>query len=182
MILYSYTPIGKEVIAAAKTTRDTVWEGREITEGAEFDPFVLANSGVGLANAAATTQYLIDRYHPRGIIFCGIANAINPEHRIGDICIPDHWITFDYGYWGDNGFLIDSVSVGRPTAAGFDRMLDIPVLTRPSTPHWAMPRPEQRFVCVRWRVVCLKSTAAGSGFRGTPSSITRENVTNWPSN
>jgi adenosylhomocysteine nucleosidase len=127
VILYSYTPIGKELIAGTKTTRDTVWEGREITEGAEFEPFVLANSGVGLANATATTQYLIDRYHPRGIIFCGIANAINPEHRIGDICIPDHWITFDYGYWGDNGFLIDSVSVGRPTAAGFDRMLDIPV-------------------------------------------------------
>ncbi len=126
-VLYSYAPIGKEALAGTKTIRDTVWEGREIVEGAEFEPFVFATTGVGLANASATTQYIIDRYHPRGIIFCGIANAINPAHKIGDICIPDHWITFDYGYWGDSGFLIDSVTVGRSGDAGFDRRLDIPV-------------------------------------------------------
>ena len=127
LILYSYSPIGLELRQMVSTTFDTVWAGREITFGYGPGPIVLANSGVGLANAAATAQFLIDRYHPTGIVFCGIASAVNPAHRIGDLIIPEACLTFDYGYWGDQGMLTDSVTIGRLDSAGFDRMLDIPV-------------------------------------------------------
>jgi adenosylhomocysteine nucleosidase len=107
--------------------RYTVWAGREIAYAHGPGPIVLANSGVGIANAAATTQFLIDRYRPTGIVFCGIASAVNPAHHIGDLVIPESYVTFDYGYWGDQGMITDSVTVGRTDSAGFDRMLEMPV-------------------------------------------------------
>ncbi len=127
VILYSYSPIGLELKQMVQILSDTIWAGREVSYGSGPGPIVLANSGVGIANAAATTQYLIDRYNPAGIVFCGIASAVNPAHHIGDLVIPDRYITFDYGYWGEQGLLTDSVTVGRLDSAGFRRMLDIPV-------------------------------------------------------
>lgn len=127
IILYSYSPIGLELKQMVQSHSDTVWAGREITYAYGPGPIVLANSGVGIANAAATTQFLIDRYQPTGIVFCGIASAINPAHHIGDLVIPESYVTFDYGYWGDQGMITDSVTVGRTESAGFDRMLEIPI-------------------------------------------------------
>lgn len=127
VILYSYSPIGLELKQMVQSHSDTVWAGREITYAYGPGPIVLANSGVGIANASATTQFLIDRYNPTGIVFCGIASAINPAHHIGDLVIPESYVTFDYGYWGDQGMITDSVSVGRTDSAGFDRMLEIPI-------------------------------------------------------
>lgn len=127
VVLYSYAPIGMELRQMVQKVSDTVWAGREITYAYGPGPIVLANSGVGIANAAATTQFLIDRYNPTGIVYCGIASAINPAHHIGDLVIPESYITFDYGYWGDQGLQTDSVTVGRADSAGFHRMLEIPV-------------------------------------------------------
>lgn len=127
VILYSYSPIGLELRQMVQIQSDTVWAGREITYAHGPGPIVLANSGVGIANAAATTQFLIDRYNPTGIVFCGIASAVNPAHHIGDLVIPDRYVTFDYGYWGAQGMTTDSVTVGRTDSAGFDRALEIPV-------------------------------------------------------
>ncbi len=127
IILYSYAPIGMELRQMVQKVSDTVWAGREITYAYGPGPVVLANSGVGIANAAATTQFLIDRYSPTGIVYCGIASAVNPAHQIGDLIIPESYITFDYGYWGDQGMQTDSVTVGRTDSAGFRRMLEIPV-------------------------------------------------------
>lgn len=127
IILYSYAPIGMELRQMVQKVTDTVWAGREITFAYGPGPVVLANSGVGIANAAATTQFLIDRYNPTGIVYCGIASAINPAHQIGDLVIPQSYITFDYGYWGDQGMQTDSVTVGRTDSVGFRRMLEIPV-------------------------------------------------------
>lgn len=127
VILYSYTPIGLELRQMVQSQADTIWAGREITYAYGPGPIVLANSGVGIANAAATAQFLIDRYDPVGIVFCGIASAVNPAHHIGDLVIPESYLTFDHGYWGDQGMVTDSVTVGRTDSAGFDRMLEIPV-------------------------------------------------------
>lgn len=126
IVLYSYSPIGLELRQMVQVQSDTVWAGREISYAYGPGPVVMANSGVGIANAAATTQFLIDRYRPSGIIFCGIASAVNPAHHIGDLVIPESYITFDYGYWGDQGMTTDSVTVGRVDSTGFSRLLDIP--------------------------------------------------------
>lgn len=43
--------------------------------------------GMGLVNAAATTQYLIDTYHPQAVIFSGIAGNLNRDLHINDVVL-----------------------------------------------------------------------------------------------
>jgi len=46
---------------------------------------VLAESGIGMTNAAMTTQAMLDRFHPKAVIFSGIAGGIDSSVHIGDI-------------------------------------------------------------------------------------------------
>ncbi len=80
---------------------------------------ILVNSGVGMTNAAMTTQLLIDKYDPQEIIFTGICGGIDSVNHIGDIVIPEEWATHDYGYYGKEGYLPDSIYVVLP---GKDRI------------------------------------------------------------
>ena len=75
---------------------------------------IMVNSGMGMTNAAMSTQLLIDVFNPKEIIFTGICGGIDPSNHIGDIVIPDMWATHDYGYVGKNGFIPDSVYVTLP--------------------------------------------------------------------
>ncbi len=87
----------------------------------ETKEVIIVNSGVGMTNAAMTTQLLIDKYNPETIIFTGICGGIDSSNHIGDIVIPDSWATHDYGYYGKDGFIPDSVYValpGQTTEAG----------------------------------------------------------------
>jgi len=43
--------------------------------------------GMGLVNAAATTQRLIDSYHPDAVIFSGIAGNLNRAMHINDVVL-----------------------------------------------------------------------------------------------
>ncbi|HVP36074.1 MAG TPA: 5'-methylthioadenosine/S-adenosylhomocysteine nucleosidase [Terriglobales bacterium] len=85
------------------------WIGK--LEGKEV---IIVNSGVGMTNAAMTTQLLIDKYNPEEIIFTGICGGIDSSNHIGDIVIPDSWATHDYGYYGKEGFIPDSVYAALP--------------------------------------------------------------------
>ncbi len=75
---------------------------------------VLAESGVGMTNASMTTQKLIDMYNPKGLIFSGIAGAIDSSVHIGDIVICDCWITHDYTYHGAEGMQPRDIKVYSP--------------------------------------------------------------------
>jgi adenosylhomocysteine nucleosidase len=75
---------------------------------------IIVNSGVGMTNAAMTAQLLIDKYNPKEIIFTGICGGIDSSNHIGDIVIPESWATHDYGYYGKEGFLPDSIYVVLP--------------------------------------------------------------------
>ncbi|MCJ7497241.1 MAG: 5'-methylthioadenosine/S-adenosylhomocysteine nucleosidase [candidate division Zixibacteria bacterium] len=88
-----------------KLSTGSVGEGKEV---------IIVNSGVGMTNAAMTTQLLIDKYNPEKIIFTGICGGIDSVNHIGDIVIPESWATHDYGYYGKEGFLPDSVYVVLP--------------------------------------------------------------------
>jgi len=48
---------------------------------------VIARSGVGKVMAAAVSQRIISKYNPRQLIFTGIAGALNPQLRIGDLVL-----------------------------------------------------------------------------------------------
>ena len=58
---------------------------------------VLVSSGVGKVNAAMTAALLIDHFKPREVLFTGIAGAINPELRPGDIVIAEKTVQHDLG-------------------------------------------------------------------------------------
>ncbi len=58
---------------------------------------VIASSGVGKVNAAMTATLLIDHFRPKEVVFSGIAGAINPELRPGDIVIAEKTAQHDLG-------------------------------------------------------------------------------------
>jgi adenosylhomocysteine nucleosidase len=128
-ILHALAVEGEELRGSASIVTDAVWAGRPVAVGWIVQPMVIAKTGVGTANAAATTQHVIDTYKPAGIIFTGVCGAIDPRLRIGDIVIPDQWVTHDFGYYGARGFEVDSIPVGRFDSTGFDRMMEIAVDT-----------------------------------------------------
>ncbi len=76
---------------------------------------ILLPSGVGMTNAALATQRVIDRYHPRWIIFSGIAGGIEPTNQIGDIVVPAECATHQFGYVGARGFETRSISLKGET-------------------------------------------------------------------
>lgn len=43
--------------------------------------------GMGTVNAAATTQYLIDTYHPQAVLFSGIAGNLTKSLHVNDIVL-----------------------------------------------------------------------------------------------
>lgn len=57
-----------------------------------------------MTNAAMSVQYLIDQFHPKAVVFSGIAGAIDTSVHIGDIVVCSNWVTHDYGYYGKDGF------------------------------------------------------------------------------
>ncbi len=56
---------------------------------------VLTTSGCGKSLAASTATVLILKYHASQIIFTGIAGAINPELRVGDIVVGNNFFYHD---------------------------------------------------------------------------------------
>lgn len=58
---------------------------------------VVAWTGVAKVNAAMTTTLLLEHFHPAQVIFTGIAGAVNPELRPGDIVIAERTAHHDMG-------------------------------------------------------------------------------------
>jgi adenosylhomocysteine nucleosidase len=56
---------------------------------------VVIRCGVGKVFAAMVTQFLIDTYHPRHILFTGVAGCLNPEYDIGDVVISRDLVQHD---------------------------------------------------------------------------------------
>ncbi|MDE2405158.1 MAG: 5'-methylthioadenosine/S-adenosylhomocysteine nucleosidase [Sphingomonadales bacterium] len=54
-------------------------------------PVVLLESGVSMVNAAMTTQWVIDRFRVRRIVFSGIAGGVDPGLAVGDVVAAERW-------------------------------------------------------------------------------------------
>lgn len=70
--------------------------------------YVVVKSGVGKANAARTTQILVDRFEIDCIINFGTAGGINYNLQIGDVVIGETLLQhdFDTSTFGDEKFYI----------------------------------------------------------------------------
>jgi adenosylhomocysteine nucleosidase len=64
---------------------------------------VIGETGVGKVNAAMTTALIINQFHPKVIIFTGIAGAVNSELNQGDILIGNQLTYHDYGRLTNDG-------------------------------------------------------------------------------
>lgn len=64
---------------------------------------IIGETGVGKANAAMITALIINTFHPKAIIFTGIAGAVNPDLNQGDILIGDKLTYHDYGRLTNEG-------------------------------------------------------------------------------
>ncbi len=64
---------------------------------------VIASTGEGKVNAAVATALLIEHYKPAEVIFTGIAGAIDPNLKPGDIVIAEKTAQHDYGLLTSKG-------------------------------------------------------------------------------
>jgi len=123
LILYAFDTEG-ELLSREMTVQDSlVLLGRMVYTGRLSDKdIVLAESGVGMTNAAMTAQFMIDRFHPVATIFTGIAGAIDSTVNIGDIVVCEKWRTHDYGYHGRDGFQVGGINVYDPASDSVTRL------------------------------------------------------------
>jgi adenosylhomocysteine nucleosidase len=56
---------------------------------------ILATTGVGKVNAAATTALVIERFAPAIVIFSGVAGALDPALQPGDVVIAERLLQHD---------------------------------------------------------------------------------------
>jgi adenosylhomocysteine nucleosidase len=111
-ILFAFSEEGKllrnkmELSDSLKSAGRIFWKGK--LQGKDV---VVVESGVGMTNAAMTTQLLIDKYSPEKILFTGICGAIDSANHIGDVVIPEKWVTHDYGIYNKDGFSPESLVV-----------------------------------------------------------------------
>lgn len=111
-ILFAFGEEGKLLRSKMELTDSVNVSGRIFWQGKlQGKDVVVVESGVGMTNAAMTTQLLIDKYSPEKIIFTGICGAIDSANHIGDVVIPEKWVTHDYGIYNKDGFSPESLVV-----------------------------------------------------------------------
>ena len=128
LVLYAFDIEGALLADSMNIIRTETVLGRDVNIGKLCNKkIILAESGMGMTNAAMTTQKLIDLYHPLGVFFTGIAGAVDSSVRIGDIVVCDRWITHDYGYHGRDGLRTSPVSVNVTSSDTSTNILEFPV-------------------------------------------------------
>lgn len=78
--------IYRTVEAGMRTFYEGAWGGQDV---------VLVLSRVGKVSAAVTTLLLLERFGVTHIVFTGVAGAIDPRLKVGDVVIADRLIQHD---------------------------------------------------------------------------------------
>jgi adenosylhomocysteine nucleosidase len=78
--------VQRTVEAGMRTFYEGTWVGQEV---------VLVLSRVGKVSAAITTLLLLERFGVTHIAFTGVAGAIDPRLRIGDVVVADRLVQHD---------------------------------------------------------------------------------------
>jgi adenosylhomocysteine nucleosidase len=93
---------GAEVTLVKQSLKDAktvLIEGIPFTTGLVGNQrVVVAETGIGKVNAAMTTALLLTHFHPRRVLFTGIAGGTNPSLQPGDIVIARQTVHHDYQY------------------------------------------------------------------------------------
>ncbi|XP_061336548.1 bark storage protein A-like [Gastrolobium bilobum] len=74
--------------------------GKRFRFGAIGDkPVILVMTGLGMINAAITTQLLLSFFKLIGVVHYGTAGGVNPYLNFGDVVIPQYWAHFGLWSW-----------------------------------------------------------------------------------
>jgi adenosylhomocysteine nucleosidase len=66
------------------------------------EPVVILHGGYGKTSAAGSTQYAIDRWHPRVLVNLGTAGGFAPDAKVGDVVLVTKTTIYDiYEAMGD---------------------------------------------------------------------------------
>lgn len=91
-VVSAYPPEWVDLKAAIENPVEHVDEGITYVTGTlEGRDVVLFLSGVGMVNAAMTTQMALDRFKVSALVFSGIAGGVDPELGLGDIVVAEQW-------------------------------------------------------------------------------------------
>jgi nucleoside phosphorylase len=90
VVVLSAFPAEMAPLLAQATVHDTMMIGGHVFRIGVLGgvPVVLGLTGIGLANAAMTTQAVLEQFTVMGIVFSGVANSTQP---IGDVVVPTAW-------------------------------------------------------------------------------------------
>ena len=92
----------QEILSRLKETRPVPWKGFTFWEGElEGAKTVVGHTGVGKSMAAMVTQHILDMYSVKTLFYTGIAGALNPKLKRGDIFIAEDCGQYDLyvGKW-----------------------------------------------------------------------------------
>jgi adenosylhomocysteine nucleosidase len=92
-ILCAFEPEWNALVGLVQHPQTHAVDGVRVVSGRlEGQSVVLMLSGVSMVNAALNTQFLIDHFSIRRIVFSGIAGGVDPTLSIGDVIVPERWI------------------------------------------------------------------------------------------
>jgi adenosylhomocysteine nucleosidase len=92
-ILCAFEPEWTALVGLVKQPQTRTVDGERVVSGTlEGQSVLLMLSGISMVNAAMNTQFLIDHYRIRRIVFSGIAGGVDPALNIGDVIVPERWI------------------------------------------------------------------------------------------
>ena len=131
----------------AQTAHKRLWSigGSAFTTGElQGQRVVITLSGVGMVNAAMTTQRMLDHFRIERLIMSGIAGGVDPALHIGDVVVPERWAMPMEVYWnGDATVPAACGAVGDVSCLGLRLARDASGAVRPdfrvSTSAGAVP-------------------------------------------
>lgn len=91
------------IVSRMEERRSLHWKGFTFWEGnLEGTRAVAGHTGIGKSMAAMVSQRILDMYSPNALFYTGIAGALNPELRRGDLLIAEDCVQYDLsvGKWG----------------------------------------------------------------------------------
>jgi len=128
LVLYAFSAEGELIADKMQDEIVEIQLGRQVRIGTFAEKqIILAESGVGMTNAAMSVQRMIDIYHPRAVVMTGIAGAVDTSVKIGDVVVCDNWIQHDYFYIGNEGEQHGDITAYDPDANSLIKFNSFPV-------------------------------------------------------
>ena len=88
------------LVAETSGRRHHLVNGNRFTTGTlRGQRVVIVLSGVSMINSTMVTQLMLAHFRIDRLVMSGIAGGLNPDHRIGDVTVPDRWAMPMEVYW-----------------------------------------------------------------------------------